>query len=459
VDIGSSSLKAALIDAAGGLHGHVRFPYGPEDGPERWLAALCAALERLVEAWNSGARRSGPGRSGTGRSGKKPPVPAALVISGNGPTLVPVIEGAGRLESLPPVYWYDAPLHVEDPRIHGKSRNHGESGSYKESAGAVLPSLFLAKVLAFKRRDPGSFSRLRYFFSPQEWLAWRLGARPVTAIPHGGYEPRYWDKGQCEALGLEREWFPPFVRMGTVMGRLEGGDVFSGGAAGERGGGGGIPPGFAGIPLVAASSDFIMALVGTNTLQDGRACDRTGSSEGLNLCLDEAAFGGEAPGGLRLLPGAVEGTWNLGAVIPASGKLFDDYRRTVSGRTAAALMAEILDDPSHPGRPVVEAMGRAFLEALGALEQSGRKAGELVLSGGQASDARWNRYKADLSGRILHVPEITDAELAGNAVLGALVLEDLRGQTGEKPFGERLREKASAMIRIKESYVPRKPLF
>ncbi|GHV85989.1 sugar kinase [Spirochaetia bacterium] len=415
-DIGSSSLKAALIDTAGFLHAVVRIPYGAAQDPAgRWLAAFFAAAEQLAAA--------------VSRSGVSIPAAGAVVISGNGPTLVPVVETNGALESLVPVYWYEAPLRIEYPG--GNSPGGKFSGGY-------LPSFFLAKAEAFRKANPGSFAKLRYFFSPQEWLSWRLGARPVTVLPHPAYENYYWDKTQCAALGIERELFPSFVTMGTVIGSLDPAAC----AAGQSSSSavrGLLPPG---IPIVAGASDFIMALVGTGTLKDGAVCDRTGSSEGINLCITGSAK--EVPG-LRFLPGAAEGLWNLGAVITQSGKLFDDYRVS-SGQTEkphAALLREILASPNHPGRPVLETMGRAFLNGLDNLEQSGRKIKELTLSGGQASDTRWNQYKADISGRVLHLPEITDAELAGNAILGAMALE-----------GGNLQEKAAAMIRIKTTFYP-----
>jgi xylulokinase len=441
VDIGSSSLKAALIDLSGASWGEVRVPYGGEETPRKWLWAFYAALEAL-------------GSTGAGKA-------SALIISGNGPTLVPVIEGedSGNLESLSPVYWYDGPLRLPEPARPGSGR-----------AGKVpvrSPSLFLAKAAQFRRANPAGFQRLHRFFSPQEWLAWRLGAEEVTVIPHRGYETYYWDEEQCQALGLKLSFFPPFVGMGKPIGRLSFRDdpADNPGADNRRHPADLLPPG---IPLIAAASDFIMALIGTNTLESGRACDRTGSSEGINLCTAERPSG-EYPK-LRILPGAVEGSWNLGVVIPRSGRCFDEYRRAagLEERSPRELIAEILDDPFHPGRPVLEGMGRAFLGALGDLEAAGMVR-ELVLSGGQAGDPRWNQYKADLSGRILYIPAIIDAELAGNAVLGALALEELSGTEardgvdgggkapGSSPFGERLRARASSMIRTVRSYSPKFP--
>jgi xylulokinase len=429
-DIGTSSLKAALIDTAGVQRCRVRIPYvtDGEPGAACWLDAFFAAAERLagetsvpsdsavgetsVPSVSAGGEISVPSDSAVGETSVLSV--SAVIISGNGPTLVPVTKTGGVLR---PLYWYDAGL---------------------ETGGR---SFFLPKVRSFMERDPGGFARTERFFSPQEWLFWKLGGRPVTVLPHPGYEDYYWNGEECHALGIDRDLFPPFVNMGDCVGTLDyGPEAIPSEKVLAL-----LPPG---IPLVAGAADFIMALVGTGVSRRGMACDRTGSSEGINLCVTGKDLERlpEGKTGLRVLPHAFEGLWNLGAVTGESGRLLDRFR-TESGRTGTpytALVEEIFRTPGHPGMGVLEKMGNLFLASLEKLEKAGFRTGELVLSGGQCEDPLWNQYKADISGRILKVPEIAEAELAGNAVLGAAALEG--GSIRERP-----------MIRIRRMYYPRKP--
>jgi xylulokinase len=340
--------------------------------------------------------------------------------------------------------------------------------------------------------------------SSQEWLSWRLGADPVPSIPSEAYRPIYWDDGQLGIFGLEKEKFPPFVKMGTLIGKV------SAEAAARC-------PLPEGIPIAAGSSDFITALIGTGTLEAGMVCGRAGSSEGINVCgalpVQDAA--------LRVLPHAVEGLWNIGALIPVSGRLFDWYRALTGqdglgyGALLAGLIPEkpearpprffpcfapdasvngkpgvsspdipdkiprgkprgifpqrnLLYSGSHTlqlfwpscaasygvfdpkgnktelGRAVLETIGFRVREALETLKRAGFTVGEMRCSGGQCKSPLWIQYKADLSGCTLHIPEIEDAELAGDAVLAALAL-------GRAPD---IRQGAG-MIRIKKSYSPR----
>jgi xylulokinase len=68
------------------------------------------------------------------------------------------------------------------------------------------------------------------------------------------------------------------------------------------------------------------------------------------------------------------------------------------------------------------------------------------VSGGQCRNRRWNKFKADITGVTLLVPEVSDGELAGDAVLAAWAL-------GEYPSMEKA---AAKMIRIQEAFVPQK---
>ncbi|MDR2072743.1 MAG: sugar kinase [Spirochaetaceae bacterium] len=417
-DLGTSALKAALIDSSGVLHGYCRSPYETKESPLVWIGALGTALQALGRQC-PGARAS------------------AFIVSGNGPTLVPVSPEA---ESLRPLYWYDPVDTLEGP------------------------SFFLPHVSAFRKQDPRGFARTRLFFSPQAWLSWQLGAQMVTVLPHRGYGAFYWDVAQCESLGIDVKLFPPFVPMGQIIGTIRNGagdetGLFRAGSPGHTL----LPPG---IPIVAGASDFIMALIGTGSLEPGMVCNRTGSSEGINVCVAKKPpelpkklrrSPEKAPGDLRILPHAIEGLWNLGAVIKKSGKLLDDFRSAGhEEKSYAPLVTEILTAPSHPGRAALDAIGRSFLEALGELEEAGFPVKELIISGSQSRSPLWNQYKADLSGCVFKVPEIPDAELGGNAVLGALALESPPEFAGA-PDGAAIRKKTAALIRIKETYYPASP--
>ncbi|GHV73431.1 xylulokinase [Spirochaetia bacterium] len=430
-DIGTSSLKASFIDTDGHSHGFTREIYGSASAPVTagdWERALARALGFLFSQAGD--------------------CPDAICISGNGPTLVPLTHDG---ETLAPLHWYQGPQGSTAPR--------------KETSPA-LRSFFLPHVLRFIRERPGDYAKTRYLFSAQEWLSWRLGADPVTALP-ASYEPYYWDDAQCESLGLDRGKFPPFLGLGTVIGRLSPAAVhrlsdLAGGLPEER-----LPTG---IPIIAGGADFIMALIGTGALEPGLVCDRAGTSEGINLCAD---MGGAAqlPGELRVLPHVNPGYRNVSVIIPSSGRLFEWFR-TLTGQerrpyddTLAELIPEGilapgvlffpennpvligrsgLFSPVELGQAVLLALGFSVRAAIDTLGRNGFPVAEMRLSGGQSKSRRWNQLKADITGLPLLVPELQDGELGGDAVLGAIAL----GEAAD------LREGIARIVHIQKRYTP-----
>jgi xylulokinase len=411
-DIGTSSLKAACIDVDGHTLCFERMAYPNLEAVNAadWEGALERALAKLF-------------------SRQDIPAPDAICISGNGPTLTPLARDG---EALAPLYWHQGP---------------------QGNAEAQGLSFFLPHVDRFRRERPADYERTALFLPAQEWLSRRLGAEASAAIP-ASYAPYYWDDAQCAALGIDPGLFPPFVAPGTVIGRLS--------LEAARRLGGPLRPG---TPIVAGGVDFLMALIGAGTVEPGMVCDRAGTSEGINLC---AAFPGAVepprlPAEIRTLPHARDGLWNLGVVIPASGRLFEQYR-AVTGRSNRAygdILTELvpgglLPDPCPSGfaapfsgavdlgRAVLTVMGFGALAAAETLRRNGFPVAEMRLSGGQGKNRRWNQLKADITGIPLLILEQPDCELAGDAVLGAIALGEAADQL----------EGIGRIVRVRERVLP-----
>ncbi|GMO29584.1 MAG: FGGY-family carbohydrate kinase [Termitinemataceae bacterium] len=378
VDIGTSSLKAAFIkieDDESRLAALSRIEY-PKDiysavcetgrpvklPSAEWEAALKLAIVSLLK--------------------DAPAVEIkAVCISGNGPTLVPVDSGG---EALLTLHWFG-----------------------KTSAAAQVKSFFLPHVLWFMEKYPECFFKSVRIFSCQEWLSYKLGAEAVTTLPAEGYRPFYWDERQCAALGIDIALFPRFAYLGEITGKI------SHRAAMDFS----LPQG---IPVVAGGPDFIMALLGAGVIRPGLVCDRAGSSEGVNVCITESEALRIAASGarVRILPHVIENLWNASVVLPESGSIFEHWREETGqiNTDYDEILAKIIpDDPAAPVHPVLLKITSQLNEALSKLEESGLDTSKMRLSGGQAKNRRWNALKARLTGRRLFIPEILDAELAGNA--------------------------------------------
>jgi xylulokinase len=414
-DIGTSALKAACIDVDGHTRGFAREPYGAATVTAAdWEGALAGALARIFSRKDAGK-------------------PDAICISGNGPTLTPLARDG---ETLAPLYWYQGP------------QGSAESGGR---------SFFLPHVERFRQERPADYARTALLLPAQEWLSWRLGAEAVTTLP-ASYKPYYWDDAQCAVLGIDPRLFPPFVAPGTIIGHLspEAARRLAGGSEQLR----------AGIPIVAGGVDFIMALIGAGTVEPGMVCDRAGTSEGINLC---AAFPGmeeppRFPPEIRTLPHASPGLWNLSVILPVSGLLFEQYRAVTGqeNRSYDDILTELIPEGLLPdlclpgslkepfsdalefGQAVLTTMGFKVRSAVETLGCQGFPVREMRLSGGQGKNRRWNQLKTDLAGVPLLVLEQPDCELAGDAVLGAIALEEAAD----------LKEGISRIVRVKERVEP-----
>ena len=452
-DIGTSSLKAAFITEDGTVLKFIRLLYPQPVQAVDWVQAFFAAWHILPADYTV----------------------EAICVSGNGPSLVAVpqnrrvpeanINSAGRIPkihinvdrhlfsaSLPPddvmngiidAAKNDTLFLWNEPVSQGLTVS-GQQGATvpapQDGAASIPPtglSLFLPRIAAFRAKYPDVFASAAQLFSGPEYVSYLLTGAAVTSLPDPRYEAAYWSKEELfrfsEALHIDTErlagLLPPFTAAGTVIGY------------------------FCGIPVIAGVPDFIAALIGTGTLTAGTACDRAGSSEGINVCISQPHRAEKT----LLLPSVMPDLWNLSSVIPSSGAAFSSFlvSHGFLGNDYIAAMERIAAEPfvASGAYPATFAgQGRAFVEELAfrirhgcdLLEQASGFHPVYTLSGGQAHNAIWCQMKADMTGRTFALPAFADGELIGDAALAFYGL----GR------GDNLAAIAQRLIRIKRYYEP-----
>ncbi len=412
VDIGTSSLKAALITPEGMLkaNARVRFPAGTRTA-KHWLHAF-------VEAWAHILRETG-----------KIPI-AAISVSGNGPTLVSINasgEPTGICMWNEPLAPQAAPAETVTP--------------------VSSPSIFLPRLASFKTLHRAEFESAERIISGPEFLVYALTGNALTILPDPRYKAAYWTEQDLASADIDPALLPPFAAQGTIAGTTGAPDARNPAWAG-------IPladliP--AGIPVVAGGPDFTVALAGTGTIRAGTACDRAGTSEGLNACTAARI----TAAGLRTLPAVIPGLWNLSALLPDTGQMFHSWRKESgqAGKSYPELMAAIEASPFsesfsapnlHSGRALVEKIGFSVRQAMNNLEQAADFRPLYILTGGQARNPVWNRMKADITGRTLAVTTTPDGELMGDAILAYTSLGDFSS----------IEQATAHMVRVNTVYEP-----
>jgi len=331
VDIGTTSLKAGLVTANGEVVFVFRKKYKTSQNKyiaEQWVAVFEAAYEKaLLFCQKNDYEIKGIG------------------ISGNGPTVVSQ-EGLTLLWNSSNISDKNS-LNLPEETVASLSK---------------VRSLFLPRLLLFKQLFPEEFSKTETMFSGPEYLIYKLTNNKLTILPEARYESAYWNNQLLMDFGIEPKKLPPYVGTAALCGYWKN------------------------LPIYAGGPDFIVALIGTNTLRAGMVCDRSGSSEGINFCVSKPVF--EA--GIRTLPSVIPDLWNCSVLIPNSSRLGSNARLRKL-RSAVQLLRKTaakyhLDFPT-----------------------------EMTVTGGQTKDQSWMKEKSVFLGMKLKVCSCSDSELLGDA--------------------------------------------
>lgn len=385
-DIGTTSLKMGIISQKGEVLCSVQKFFSNKNDSflaNQWLLAFKAGCAEL--------------------SANSVQI-SAICISGNGPT-VTAENGCTLL--------WNAPLSEEI-----------------KSAAQKTKSLYIPQFLAFKNNFPDEWNSSRYIFSGPEFVVFKLTGNAISVLPEKRFEPAYWNKTELEKFGIEAEKIPEFVPLGHNAGN----------ATKEAVKEFGIPE----VPVFCGGPDFITALLGTATVEPGKLCDRSGSSEGINLCAEKPVFNE----GFRTLPSAIPGLWNISVIIPESGSILNEYKNEISLLEKKELSWEeiinySLDDKNSEGYRILCGLSKAVKNAVLALKKLAQEnglafCGTMNVTGGQAKNERWLEKKAFDCDINLEVCNTPDSELTGNAVValyGLGIFENLQEAAEKIVFG------------------------
>lgn len=334
VDIGTTSLKAGLITADGEVVSISTQRFSDHESrfiANRWIFSLRSAIQKLKAADCT---------------------ICGIAISGNGPTV--------SSQSGLTIRWNE---HIDYEKLE----------ITKEQTGV---SLFLPRILSFKKLFTKDFNQCEYIFSGPEYLIYQLTGNPVTILPEARFTAAYWDAEGLAKCEIPQEKIPPYIGVGGVCGVLEKNE-----ASLLK-----LP---AGIPVIAGGPDFVVALIGTGTLTAGSICDRCGSSEGFNYCIPQ--FIQEE--GVRSLPSVIPGLWNASVLIENSSQLSAEKRFEFAKNAVATL------------KGISEKYNFSFPE-------------KITVTGGQANNYRMMKEKAKSLGVKLVSCQCAHAELLGDACAG-----------------------------------------
>ncbi|MFE1404162.1 FGGY-family carbohydrate kinase [Streptomyces sp. NPDC058770] len=411
IDLGTQGVRAVVVGDRGEILGSGSAPLtGRRDGvrheqrPVDWWTAVCAACR--------GALRD------------RPAPPRALAVCATSGTVL-LGDRAGR--PLTPGVMYD------------------DGRAAAEAARArTPPSWALPKVMwllrEYGREHGGRVGDTVRVMHQADLVLARLAGTPLpTDSSHAlktGYdlERDDWPHRGFGGLGLPRELFPEVVRPGRRIGEV-------GRAAAEETG---VP---AGTLLVSGMTDGCAAQIASGALTTGSwnsvlgttlvlkgvtsspVVDRAGvvynhrapdggwlpgGASGVGGGALTAAFPGADPARMDVLARACEPARVVAYPLAGTGERFPFAAPGATG----FLLGEPADEAEHwaallTGTGLVERLCLDYLDLLGAPLH-----GRITFTGGAVRSGHWNRLRADILGRPVHIPRSAEPAL-GMAVLAA----------------------------------------
>ncbi|SFI20636.1 xylulokinase [Albimonas pacifica] len=432
LDLGTSSAKAALMDADGAVIASRSAPLAvsrpapgwSEQAPQDWIDACWAALDALAADHPAGMAAV----EGIGLSGQM-----------HGATFL----GADDRPLRPAILWNDMRSAPDCAALDAAADFRGIGGNL------VMPGFTAPKAAWLAREEPGLFEATRRILLPKDYVRLALTGEAVSDMSDASgtlwldVAARDWSDDLLGATGLDRSHMPALVEGSEVSGRLR-------------------PElrarwGMTGAPVVAGGGgDNAAAACGVGALAPGTAFVSLGTSGVLFVAGD--AFRPNTAGAVHAFCHAAPGLWHqMGVILAAADAL--EWLSAITATPAADLIAEAEaadtsgaapsealflpylsgertphNDPAARGafaglarassradltRAVLEGVALAFADCQAALGAAGTDFESAWAVGGGARSRLWLRIVAAALDRPLTLPPAGDFGAAlGAARLG-----------------------------------------
>lgn len=413
IDLGTSSVKAVLVDAEQVLVGQSAAPLDvtrprprwSEQRPEDWFEAACSAIDGLRED------------HATALSGVR-----AIGLSGqmHGATLLDANDRALR----PAMLWNDGrsdaecrALYEAVPEIETITGNR------------VMPGFTAPKLAWVRRHEPDLFGRIARVLLPKDYLRLRLCGVHVSEMSDASgtswldVAHRCWSETVLQATGLSERAMPALVEGSEPSGALRA----------ELCARWGMPHG---VVVAGGAGDQAAGAIGAGVVGVGQGLLALGTSGVLFVAGD--AYAPNPAGAVHAYCHALPGRWHQMSVILSAAGSLSWVAAAVGAKSEFALLDELAaqsaappppiflpylsgertphDDPHAKGvffgltldhgrpdltRSVLEGVAFALCDGQRVLEEAGSAIEVLTVVGGGSRSEIWGRILASALGRPL----------------------------------------------------------
>lgn len=452
IDVGTSSVKAVLIDENGKLHAtgqaeyplhHIR-PAWVEQDPEDWWSGTCKAIKEALSSIQNGADRI-----------------LGMAVSCQAPSLL-ALDGSGK-PLRPAMIWMDRRAEAETvqlTKLLGADQIHRITGNRPDAF------YLAARMLWLKNHEPEILKQTWKFVQVNSYINYRLTGK-LTLDPSNtallqlrDYEKNEWSETLCDICGVRPSQFPEVVEAHFVQGKVT---EYASEVTGLK----------VGTPVMAGTVDSASAALEVGVVEPGIAAEMTGTSTVVILPNDK----GLTEPAFIAMPHALPGIHLLlGAMVASGGCLrwFRDQFGQTEMQAASVAKADAFDllteqaagvEPGSSGviflpymmgersplwhtnargvffglslatskaamvRSILEGTAFALRHNIEIAQRAGVEVREVRSVGGCSRSNLWNQIKADVLGIPLLLPRTSVGSPFGSAVLagmGAGVFPDIR---------------------------------
>lgn len=449
IDIGTTTVKAALFDSNGSLlaiEGKEYPTYYPRPGwaeqnPDDWWETAVEAVRSVIK-----------------KSRVDPKRVAGICVSSQRETLA-LVDSSGKSLGRIPI-WMD---RRSAPQAEKIKRELGLSEIYRKT-GLVVDATFTAtKLLWYKENEPEVLERARIGLQPKDYIVYKLTCKAITDHTVASRTMLFnvvkleWDQELFEMLKLSEyiDLFPDPLFSDEIVGEL----------SEEAARALGLPRD---VKVLAGMGDRQAEVIGAGIFESTRVEESTGTGSTTATMVDKPLFDDK----MRFSVGAspIRNTWVIEAGMSTAGAILRWFRDQVAESVQQLASStrrrayEYLDmeaeyippgsnglivlpffsgarsprwNPyargvifgltvyhtrSHIFRAMMEGIAYEIRKILEVFSELGIKPSELILMGGGAKSPTWARIKANVTKLEVILPELLDAALAGDALLTSTAL-------------------------------------
>ena len=362
----------------------------------------------------------------------------AVIVTGSGPSLVPVTHSVEMKDGLLQASSFPARLYLDRRAVEEAKEVSNAWESFIDA------SFFLPKALYIAHHEREVYEKSISFLSSYDYINYLLTGEKTNIIHAPDATKWYYNDEVLDMLHLDKEKFPLLIAPGTIIGNVS--DLAQRALH--------IP---STAKVIAGGPDFLISILGSAAVHPGMVCDRSGTSEGINLCSslrveDERLMSylhpiapyhnisgiistsGKAISWAKELVGlesiSYEDMFNkIETIAPGSDNLiFLPYltgeRAPIWDPAAKGVFSGLTlsSSPWHLLRSVVEGVGFAIRDVIETIEEVGQEVSVLRSIGGGAHIGALQQIKANITQKEVAVPHQKESEMVGAMALAQKAL-------------------------------------